>query len=33
MGENYRIGQGIDVHKFADTIDKKAPEACWHRSI
>ena len=25
MGENYRIGQGIDVHKFADTIDKKKP--------
>ena len=25
MGENYRIGQGIDVHRFADTIDKKKP--------
>ena len=25
MGENYRIGQGIDVHKFSDTIDKKRP--------
>ena len=25
MGENYRIGQGIDVHKFALTIDKKKP--------
>ena len=25
MGENYRIGQGIDVHKFSDTIDKKKP--------
>ena len=25
MGENYRIGQGIDVHKFADTINKKKP--------
>ena len=25
MSENYRIGQGIDVHKFADTIDKKKP--------
>ena len=25
MYENCRIGHGVDVHKFADTIDKKKP--------
>ena len=25
MGENYRIGHGVDVHKFADEIDRNKP--------
>ena len=25
MEDSYRIGHGVDVHKFADTVDKKKP--------